>query len=41
VIASGLYDKVRSEPRFKAGLEQARAQVYDRVQRVRHAAGSK
>ncbi|OLC69047.1 MAG: hypothetical protein AUH78_24870 [Gemmatimonadetes bacterium 13_1_40CM_4_69_8] len=41
VIASGLYDKVRNEPRFKAGLEQARAQVYDRVQRVRHAAGSK
>jgi hypothetical protein len=35
VIASGLYDKVRDDPRFKAGLQQARTQIYDRVRRAR------
>jgi TolB-like protein/Tfp pilus assembly protein PilF len=34
-IASGLYDKVRNDPRFKAGLQRARTQVYDRVRRAR------
>jgi hypothetical protein len=35
VIASGLYDKVRNDPRFKAGLERIHTQIYDRVQRAR------
>ena len=35
VIASGLYDKVRNDPRFKAGLQRARIQIYDRVRRAR------
>jgi hypothetical protein len=35
VIASGIYDKVRNDPRFKAGLQRARTQIYDRVQRAR------
>ncbi len=34
-LASGLYDKVRDDPRFKTGLQRARARVYDRVQRAR------
>ena len=35
VIASGIYDQVRNDPRFKAGLQRARTQIYDRVQRAR------
>jgi len=31
IIASGLYDKVRNDPRFRAGLQRARTQIYDRV----------
>jgi len=34
IIASGLYDKVRNEPRFKAGLQLARTHIYDRVRRA-------
>src|SRR5256885_8017405 len=30
IIASGLYDKVRNDPRFRAGLQRARTQIYDR-----------
>jgi len=41
VIASGLYDKVRSDPRFKAGLQRERTQINDRVQRARHGVGAK
>jgi tetratricopeptide (TPR) repeat protein len=41
VIESGLYDKVRNDPRFKAGLQQARTQIYDRVRRARLALRSK
>jgi TolB-like protein/tetratricopeptide (TPR) repeat protein len=40
-IASGIYDKVRNEPRFKAGLQQARTQIYERVQRARLGAAQK
>ena len=39
-IASSLYDKVREEPRFTAGLKRIQAQVYDRVQRARLRANS-
>jgi tetratricopeptide (TPR) repeat protein len=35
VIASGLYDKVRNDPRFKAELQQIRTRIYDRVRRAR------
>jgi len=35
IIASGIYDKVRADPRFQAGLERARRKIYDRVQRER------
>jgi hypothetical protein len=38
-MASGLYDKVRNDPSFKDGVQRIRAQVYDRVQRARAAAG--
>jgi eukaryotic-like serine/threonine-protein kinase len=34
VIASGIYDKVRDDPRFKPGLERVRTQIYDRVRRA-------
>jgi len=37
-IASGLYDKVRNDPRFQAGLQQAHTHIYDRVRRARLAA---
>ena len=32
---SGLYDKVREDPRFKAGRTRLQAQVLDRVRRAR------
>ena len=35
VLASGLYDKVRDDARFNAGLERIKSEVYDRVQRAR------
>jgi tetratricopeptide (TPR) repeat protein len=35
VIDSGLYDKVRNDPRFQAGLQRIRTQIYDRVRRAR------
>jgi TolB-like protein/tetratricopeptide (TPR) repeat protein len=38
VLASGLYDKVRDDARFKAGLKQIQEQVYRRVQAARLAA---
>jgi tetratricopeptide (TPR) repeat protein len=41
VIASGLYDKVRNDPRFQAGLQRVRTQIYDRVQRARRSVGLK
>jgi TolB-like protein/tetratricopeptide (TPR) repeat protein len=34
VIASGIYDKVRNDPRFKAGLQRMHTQIYDRVRRA-------
>jgi len=34
VIESGLYDRVRNDPRFKAWLQRARTQIYDRVRRA-------
>src|SRR2546427_6143268 len=34
IIASALYDKVRNDPRFTAGLQRARTQIYDRVRRA-------
>jgi hypothetical protein len=35
VIASGIYDKVWNEPRFKAGLQRARTRICERVRRPR------
>ncbi len=35
VIDSGIYDKVRNNLRFKAGLDRARTHIYDRVRRAR------
>lgn len=34
IVASGLYDKVRNDPRFRTGLEQAHTQIYARVRRA-------
>ena len=41
LLASGLYDKVRTDPRFHAGWERIRSLVYDRVQRARLQARSR
>jgi serine/threonine protein kinase/tetratricopeptide (TPR) repeat protein len=41
VIASGIYDKVRNDPRFQAGLQRVRTQIYDRVRRTRLRVGLK
>ena len=41
VMDSALYDKVRNDPRFKAGLERIHARIYDRVQRAKLGAGSR
>src|SRR2546427_398528 len=41
MIASGIYDKVRNDPRFQAGLERVRTQIYDRVRRARRGVGLK
>jgi eukaryotic-like serine/threonine-protein kinase len=38
VMASGLYDKVRGDPRFKASLERIHARIYERAQREKLAA---
>ena len=35
LIPSGIYDRVREDPRFRAGLERIRTQVYERVQRAK------
>jgi TolB-like protein len=34
-IASGLYDRVRNDPRFNAGVKRIRAHIFDRVQSAR------
>lgn len=31
VFDTGLYDKVKDNPRFKAGMDRIRARIYDRV----------
>jgi TolB-like protein/tetratricopeptide (TPR) repeat protein len=41
VIASAVYDKVRDDPGFKAGLQRLRVQIYDRVRRARLGVGLK
>jgi serine/threonine-protein kinase len=41
VIASGIYDKVRNDPRFQAGLQRIHTQIYERVQRARRGVGLK
>jgi eukaryotic-like serine/threonine-protein kinase len=38
VIASGLYDKVRDDPRFRAGLQRAQAGIHQRIERASVAA---
>ena len=38
MIASPIYDKVRADPRFQAGLERLYSQIYDRVRSARRAA---
>ena len=38
LVDSGLYDKVREDPRWKAGFKRIQQQVYDRVQRARREA---
>ena len=35
IIASGVYDKVRDDPGFKAGLQRIRAQIWERARRDR------
>jgi hypothetical protein len=35
LVASGVYDRVRADPRFQANLERARGSTYERVQRAR------
>jgi len=39
LIATGIYDRVREDPRFKAGLERERIRIYDRVRRARREVG--
>ena len=41
VMPSGIYDRVREDPRFKAGFERIRTQVYERVQRAKLRVGLK
>ena len=41
VIDSGIYDRVRVDPRFQAGLQRLHVQIYDRVRNARRAAGSR
>jgi hypothetical protein len=38
IIDSGLYDKVRNDPRFQAGLQRIRTRIYQRTQRARRGA---
>jgi hypothetical protein len=38
VIASAIYDRVRADPRFQAGLQRLNVQIYDRVRSARRAA---
>jgi tetratricopeptide (TPR) repeat protein len=35
MIASAIYDRVRADPRFQAGLQRLKVQIYDRVQSAR------
>jgi tetratricopeptide (TPR) repeat protein len=35
VIASGIYDKVRKDPRFSAGLARIHTQIHERIERER------
>jgi hypothetical protein len=39
IIASGVYDRVRNDPRFKAGLQRIRAQLWERARRDRARGG--
>ena len=39
IIASGVYDKVRNDPRFQAGLQRIRAQIWERARRDRARGG--
>ena len=41
IVASAIYDRVRADPRFDAGLQRLYGQVYDRVRSSRRAAASK
>jgi tetratricopeptide (TPR) repeat protein len=41
VIASGLYDKVRNDPRFQARLQRVHTQIYDRVRHAQRGVGLK
>jgi tetratricopeptide (TPR) repeat protein len=41
VIASAIYDKVRPDPRFQAGLQRLYVQIYERVRSARRAAERK
>jgi hypothetical protein len=38
VLSSGVYDRVRADPRFNAALKRIKEQVYDRVQWARREA---
>ncbi|HVH09051.1 MAG TPA: protein kinase [Gemmatimonadales bacterium] len=38
IVASAIYDKVRSDPRLHAGVDRLHAETYDRVQRARRQA---
>jgi tetratricopeptide (TPR) repeat protein len=40
-IASGIYDRVRNDPRFKTGLQHVHTQIYDRVRRAQRGVGLK
>jgi serine/threonine-protein kinase len=41
VIASAIYDRVRADPRFEAGLSRLNARIYERVESSRRSAGSR
>jgi tetratricopeptide (TPR) repeat protein len=41
LITSGIYDKARNDPRFKAGLQQIYPQAYDRARRASLGVGLK
>jgi hypothetical protein len=35
IIVSGVYDKVREDPAFSAGIRRIQTQIHQRIQRVR------